>query len=224
MNIPLKTTGMTTLLLIWASCLLITKHEALPQPAAPEEKQSIAPDQWEQLAAHRAPVLGDRQAPFRIVEFSDYQCPFCRAAEPILNTFVATHPTGVAVYRYDMPLTSIHRHAYSAAVAANCADRQGVGEPYQSRLFEHQQEFEKIDWSLLAKQVGVNDIRSFEDCIRTVLPTNHIQADLDLGKSLGLSRTPTIFVNGELLSNSISANTLSALYDKAEKDRPRHEF
>jgi len=172
---------------------------------------------WRELIIGRAPLLGSQPANFTIIEFSDYQCPYCAAVDPVLAGFVAHHPGDSALYRFDMPLRAIHRHAYAAAMAANCAEVQGVRVPYQSLLFQHQKELATTDWVFLAKQGGVTNLDSFAHCIQDQTPRDHIESDLDKGKALGIKGTPTFIINGDLLSGGISNDRLEQMYGEVQR-------
>ena len=164
-------------------------------------------------------LLGTPTGSFKIVEFSDYQCPYCAAVDPILAGFVAHHPDDAAVYRYDMPLKAIHRYAYAAAVAANCAQAEGVRFQYQSLLFQHQKELAAIDWVSLATQSGVTNTDSFARCVQNDAQRDHIQGDMEKAQSVGVKGTPTFIVNGTLLSGDLSDSRLERLYAKAQRSR-----
>lgn len=182
-------------------------------------KQSIVRQvpEWQSLIIGRTPSLGAESAQFVIIEFSDYQCPFCGMADSVLAKFAARHAGDVVVYRYDMPLRQIHRYAFVAALAANCAELQGVIEPYQSLLFQHQKEFATLDWTALAKQAGVVNADAFAKCVRDTTPRNRILNDIEKGESIGISSTPSFLINGTLLSGELSGDKLESLYGDIRK-------
>jgi protein-disulfide isomerase len=212
MNRNLTNGVITAFLALWVLALATSKGRDLMRNRAAVKASVRVIANWQQLMTGRAPVLGKPVASFKIVEFSDYQCPFCGTADPILAKFAAQHPNDVAIYRYDMPLQQVHRYAYAASVAANCAELQGVREPYQSLLFQHQKEFATLDWTALAKQGGVPDTDSFAQCIRDAVPRDHIRKDIEAGKALGIAQTPTIIMNGAFLSDGLSEDKLESVY------------
>ncbi len=173
---------------------------------------------WNTLTTRRDPVFGDHRASFKIVEFMDYQCPFCAIVDPVLNEFVANHAGDVALYRYDMPLTDIHRYAYKASIAAACAQLQGVGAKYHSLLFQHQKELPSLDWSSLARQSGVINVDLFTSCVKAEAPKEQINRDIWQGMLLGINATPTVIIDGEIVSNRFSGDALERLY-KRRKNR-----
>jgi protein-disulfide isomerase len=218
----------TLMLIIWVLGLAASKgHDYLLDRASAKAAKAIDSSidaSWQKLTLERVPVLGVPSASFKIVEFSDYQCPFCRIADAVLAKFVARHPNDAVVYRYDMPLQQIHRYAYTASVAANCAELQGIREPYQSLLFQHQREFATIDWTALAKQGGITNADSFAQCIRDETPGDHIRKDIARAESMGITGTPSFLVNGKLLTEGFSDERLESLYQSRKQQGFGHDF
>lgn len=212
----LSGTFITLFLALWILVLAVSKGLELRRDRATAKGGTRTISNWQHLITGRVPVMGASTSSIKIIEFSDYQCPFCGIADPVLARFVAQHPNEVVVYRYDMPLQEIHRYAYEASLAANCAELQDVREPYQSLLFHHQKEFNTIDWTALAKESGVADTNSFAQCVRDVTPRNRIDEDIKAGKSLGIAQTPTLIVNGVLFAGELSMDSLESLY--ADRD------
>ena len=169
-------------------------------------------EDWGTLVRNRAPLLGSANAGFKIVEFSDYQCPYCRIADPILVHFYSQHPNDVVVYRYDLPLQQIHPYSFLAAIAANCAELQGVKEPYQSLLFSHQKQFATVDWVSLARQAGVSDGGKFARCMKDDVPDRHVKQDVSIAQAMQIESTPSILVNGSLIQGPITEERLEILF------------
>jgi protein-disulfide isomerase len=177
---------------------------------------------WQTLTTERNPIIGRQTAKMTIMEFVDYQCPYCARVDPIIVDFATRHSSDVAVYRYNLPLQQIHPHAYQAAIAANCAEVQGVREPYQSALFLHQKEFATIDWTVLAKQNGVQDTEGFSRCVKEEKPRDHILKDIKTAESLGIEGTPSFIINGTLYTSGLNEEMLESHYK--EMDRKEHGF
>lgn len=207
--------AMTIILVIWVIAIAASKgHDFLLERASAAVNEAT----WQRLVTGRVPVMGTSGASFRIVEFSDYQCPFCALADTALAKFVARHPEDVVVYRYDMPLTHIHRYAYAASIAANCAEMQGVRERYQSLLFLNQKKFSTIDWTELAKQGAIPNSDSFAHCVREQVPKDQILKEMKLSDSLEITATPSFFINGTRLAQGLSSDKLESLYEDMHKD------
>lgn len=212
----------TVALVVWLCTMLGAKGRQLVQRSHGDmATEARITKHWQELVDGRAPVLGTPSARLKIVEFSDYQCPYCAAAEPVLTAFVASHSAETALYRFDFPLETIHRYSYPAAVAANCAELQGITVPYQSLLFEHRDEFASLNWTALAKQGGVGDADAFARCIQEDTPHNRIRKDMAQGKDqIGITATPTFIINRELITGVLSESKLEALY--WSMDHPHH--
>lgn len=146
------------------------------------------------------PFLGDADAPVTIIEFSDFQCPFCgkffiESEKQIIQNYVNT---GKAKFVYrDFPL-SFHPEATPAAEAAECANEQGKFWEFHDNLFENQASLSTALYQDLAEKYNL-DIGKFEQCIGTRKYQSEVQADFDYGSSIGVSGTPTIFINGNVI-------------------------
>jgi len=146
------------------------------------------------------PVLGNASAPVTLVEFGDFQCPFCKkfhdeARKEILNTYVETGKVKI-VYR-DFPLENIHPAARPAAEAAECADEQGKFWPYHDALYTRQDELAKgtMDYVALARELGM-DKAAFEKCVKDEKYKDEVTKDYDDGVKVGVDGTPALFING----------------------------
>lgn len=149
-----------------------------------------------------APTLGDPQAPLTLVEFSDFECPFCA------RYFQATWPqlkqeyvrTGKIRYVFrDLPLEHIHKNASKAAEAAHCAGEQDQYWPMHDRLFAHQKALALDELPKHAEAVGLV-LPEFKECLDSGRHAEKIRQSLAEGKKAGIRGTPTFFVgltNGE---------------------------
>ena len=148
-----------------------------------------------------APFVGSENAPVTIIEFSDYECPFCsrfytETEIQIRNDYVDTGKVKL-VYK-DFPLSSLHPSAQKAAEAARCAGDQGKYWEMHDILFEKQQEWASLGVSKTAEYAATLglDGGQFSSCLSTGKYTSAVQKDFNEGSSLGVSGTPTFFVNG----------------------------
>jgi protein-disulfide isomerase len=145
---------------------------------------------------------GDAEAPVRIMEFSDYQCPACQdffhRTKPFLDREFVEEGKALFVY-FDFPLASIHPNAFLAARAARCAGDQDAYWPYHDRLFQTQPEWSGLSdpagrFENLAGDVGL-DRSEFRSCLRSDRYADVVTANMRLGEQLGVSGTPSIILD-----------------------------
>lgn len=173
-----------------------TLNQPSPTPTAPSPGAAQPPARQE-IDLDDDPVLGDPNAPVTIVSFEDYQCPFCgRAFQQTLPLLKEEYiDTGKAklVFR-DFPL-SFHPNAQSASEASECADDQGKFWEYHDDLFNNQNSLGKELYIQLAEKNGL-DVEEFTQCIDSGEFREEVQNDFAYGSSVGVSGTPTFFING----------------------------
>ena len=166
--------------------------QAQPSPT-PTQQQPIR----QNIDLGDAPVLGDKNAPVTIVEFSDFQCPYCgrfftQTLPSIKKDYIDTGKAKL-VFR-DFPL-SFHPNAAPAAEAAECANEQGKYWGYHDKLFENQDSLSSELYLTLAEELGL-DSDKFKTCIESNKYSEEVQADFSYGAKVGVSGTPTFFING----------------------------
>jgi protein-disulfide isomerase len=146
-------------------------------------------------------VRGNPKAPVMIVEFSDFQCPYCQAVESTLKTVLAKHENQVALAFRDLPLSQIHAQAMGAAEAARCAGEQGKFWEYHDLLFANQN---KLDRNGLLEQAHTLklDEKQFDSCITSEKYKAQIAQDEQDGRRAGLNGTPGFFINGVFLNGA----------------------
>ncbi|MFH1098889.1 MAG: DsbA family protein [Candidatus Uhrbacteria bacterium] len=127
-----------------------------------------------------------------IVEFSDFECQFCRQAFPIIRSVVASHADRVRYVYRDFPVDSIHSTARDAAEAAQCAHEQGKFWSYHDKLFQSADTLDANLLAQLARQVGL-DGQQFDACVASRRFADEVQRDVDAGITLGVRGTPTWF-------------------------------
>lgn len=146
------------------------------------------------------PELGAKDAPITIVEFSDFQCPFCGRAEPTLKQVREKYGDKVRVIYMDFPL-GIHDHALDAASAGRCAGEQGKFWQFHDAMFADQTKLTPADLKANAKKLGL-DTAKFNDCLDKGKYKAEIESDLAQGKDLGIDGTPAFFINGRPLTGA----------------------
>ena len=166
------------------------------------------------IPAEGFPSLGPRDAPIVMVEFSDFQCPFCkRFHDETLQPLLAAFPGKIRfVYRH-LPLTSIHSEAFPSAEASMCANEQNSFWQYHDKLFENQDKLGRELYLQLASELGL-DNAAFEDCLNSQKYKDVVQKDLDFAINLGVSSTPTFFINGLAVVGAQPLDVFKQVIDK----------
>ena len=158
-------------------------------------------------------ALGPADAPITIVEFSDFECPFCRRwhAE-VYKPLLAAYPGKIRLVYRNLPLTSIHPDALAAAEAAMCAGEQDVYWKYHDKLFSSESLGNSI-YVRYAQELGLN-MSTFEACLSDHKYQKAIEADSDFAINLGIRSTPTFFINGLAIVGAQPLDVFKQVIDK----------
>jgi protein-disulfide isomerase len=159
------------------------------------------------------PVLGPDDAPITLIEFSDYECPYCkRWHDETFDRLLEAFPGQIRFVYRDFPLTSIHPNAAPAAEAANCAHEQERFWDFHRKLFSTSALNSKayLDY---ASELGL-DMATFEECVSSRRYQDEVMADLEWAVNLGISSTPTFFVNGIALVGAQPFDVFSEVISK----------
>jgi protein-disulfide isomerase len=159
------------------------------------------------------PFKGAEKAPVTIVKFEDFQCPFCKQVQPTFVELLKRYDGKVRLVHKDLPLESIHPLALHAAEAARCAGEQGKFWVYHDKLYSVAPELSPEDLKTYAKEVGLN-VESFDRCFTSEKYKAVVQKDLSEGTQLGLTGTPTFFINGREISGAQPIEAFSAIIDQ----------
>jgi len=181
--------------------------QAAPQPTpTPAAETTPSEPQLVRVSLDDDPVKGDPDAPVTIIEFSDFQCPFCsrfyQQTLPLIEkNYIETGKVKL-VYR-DLPLASIHPNAIPSHIAAECADEQGKFWEYHDALFENQSQWNRLGLDELKnvfKQYADDlelDAASYDACLDSSDIVDEINEDLSDARTLGATGTPTFFIGTE---------------------------
>jgi protein-disulfide isomerase len=172
-----------------------------------------------ELSLAGEPFKGSETAPVTIVKFEDYQCPFCKQVQPTFNELLSRYNGKVKLVHKDLPLESIHPQARQAAEAARCAYEQGKFWEYHDKLYANSPKAGADDLRSYAKEVDLN-VDSFDRCFASGKYKAVVQKDLNEGVQLGLTGTPTIFINGREISGNQPLEAFEAIIDD-ELARPK---
>ena len=157
------------------------------------------------------PFEGKADAKVVVQEYSDFQCPACGAAYPLVKQLVAQYKDSVRFEYKHFPLTQIHVNAYNAALASECANDQGKFWAYHDKLFENQTSLSTSDLKKYAADLNL-DTAKFNACLETRAKKKVVEADLQAGNALKVPGTPTFFVNGVMTdANGISTAIKNAV-------------
>ena len=167
----------------------------------------------EMLETTDDPYFGFQQAELVIVEFADFQCPFCKEAYLTVKKIREEYQDRVKIIYRDLPDLTSHPDALNAAIAAECADEQGRFWPYHDKLFANQNNLTVENLKLLATQSGLN-LSQFNQCLDNNKYAAEVQNDLQDGLKFGIIGTPTFFINGNKVPGNIPYETFKAIIEK----------
>ena len=168
----------------------------------------------------RAPAIGSENAPVTLVEFSDFQCPFCARLVPALKQVEHEFGDEVRIVYRHFPITSIHPLAFKAAEASVCAQDQGKFWPMHDLIFEEQNRVSLADLKDKARRLGL-DQREFDACLDSGRHAELVVHDFEEGQKAGVSGTPATFVNGIRLE--AGAVSFEVLADAIRKELARRK-
>jgi protein-disulfide isomerase len=149
----------------------------------------------------KGPSRGEKNAPITIVEFSDFQCPYCVRAEPTVAQLVAAYPGKIRVVYRDYPLP-IHPLAPKAAEASHCADDQGKYWEMHDKLFSVDGKLEVENLKKYARDLGLNG-DNFDKCLDSGEKAKVVAEHQKAAEGLGVTSTPAFFINGRLVSGAV---------------------
>ena len=150
-----------------------------------------------------------------VVEFGDFECPYCGAAEPTVHEVDSERPGAVRWVWKNLPLTSIHPRALPDAVAAECAYDQNHFWEMHDLLFQNQGAQSDSDLVNYAQQIGL-DIPTWQSCLNSDPPMQRISADEDMASRARVDGTPTFFINGVAVVGAVPLDQLLAAVDAAQ--------
>jgi protein-disulfide isomerase len=157
----------------------------------------LEPPRVQVATAGSDPASGPETAAVTIVEFSDYQCPFCGRVTPTMAQVMKTYGGKVRRVFKDFPLPN-HPEAPKASEAARCAGDQGKYWEMHERLFADQSRLQVPELKATAAKLGLNKA-AFDQCLDSGKFSAHVQADMEQGQKLGVNSTPTLYINGRPL-------------------------
>ncbi len=194
----------------------ITRVSSTQTAGLPGAAVTALPSSASQSASSgESPSLGPANAPVTIVEYSDFECPYCkRFRDETLDTIMSQYNGRVRLVFRNFPLTSIHPQAFNAAMAAECAYEQGKFWEMHDLLFANQDQLGATLYKRLASQLNL-DQQTFNECYDQGRYGNVINRDLSDGQSAGVQGTPTFFINNKMVEGAQPFDAFAAAIDQA---------
>lgn len=158
------------------------------------------------------PALGPKTAPVTLVNFGDYECAGCANLENNLSAIRAEYGNQVRIVWKDMPNSSQHPEAISAAVAAHCAGEQDAFWSYHNLLMQNSANLEPALYLQIADELELKS-KPFARCLEDESTLPLVQRGFDEGLALGITATPTIFINGERYTGAMTTSEISRVID-----------
>jgi protein-disulfide isomerase len=196
-----------------------TAQQAIVPPAQAPGAQAAGPEANPAFTRYDIPTegfpsLGPEDAEIVVVEFSDYQCPFCkRWFDQVYQPLLAAYPGQIRLVFRNLPLTSIHPDAMSAAVASMCAEEQGSFWQFHDKLFSDEYGLGRNAYTRYATDLEL-DTAAFESCLDSGKFDQFLQEDMDFSLNLGVRSTPTFFVNGLAVVGAQPLDVFKQVIDK----------
>jgi len=182
-----------------------------------ERNKPLSEEKVAKLTAGNAPQFGPRDAKVTIVEFSDFQCPFCSRAANAVHSLKEKYGDKVHFVFRQFPL-SFHENAHISAQASLAAHDQGKFWEFHDKLFANQQKLDRNSLEGYAQELKL-DVPKFKKALddKTFAPT--VDAELKLGEEVAVDGTPTMFLNGKRVSNPTDVAAISKEIDEALKSK-----
>jgi protein-disulfide isomerase len=151
-------------------------------------------------------VLGNPDAPVTLLEYGDYECPYCAAAAPVLRRVVEESDGQVRLVFRNFPLAGVHPFALTAALAVEAAGAEGVFWPMHELVFSRQERLDDAALRAYAEELGLDGSRVVGDAAQVF--GDKVEADFAAGLEAGVGGTPTVFIDGRLYAGRVEASAL----------------
>jgi protein-disulfide isomerase len=220
----MKSVGEFVVTSVLAACALVTTGVLLRREFISPSAPSTANNEPVYIKEWRANLgaglrIGPTPARIDLIEFSDFECPFCGNFYRKLKTIRAKYPNqiGVTYVHYPLPM---HRFAIPTARVAECSGDQGRFEAMHDQLFEGQDQFGLKPWDDYATAAGVPDMAAFDACIKKTDPIPRVEEGKALGAKLDVKGTPTIIINGWKLGRPPTEAELDQMVQRILAGKP----
>ena len=186
--------------------------ESLKAKSGANVKVMLDPPRYTVATSAADPVRGNAAAPITIVEFSDYQCPFCARVNPTLDRVRQTYGDRVKIVFKDFPLPN-HPQAPKASEAARCAGEQNKYWEMHDAMFANQRALDVPALKQTARALGL-DGASFDQCLDSGKWVTAVQAGMAEGQKMGVNSTPTLYVNGRPVIGAMPFENFKSIIDE----------
>ena len=188
-----------------------------PAPAPARRPSGPDPDKVYDVKLGSSPIKGAADAKVTIVEFSDFQCPYCGRVGPTLAKLLEDYPDDVRIVYKHLPL-SFHKDALPAAKASAAASRQGKFWEMHDQLFVNQRDLSEARFAEIAKNLGL-DVGQFDEDYKSAAVATEVAQDMSEARRLGVTGTPGFFVNGRFSSGAKPYESFKAMVDQELKKK-----
>lgn len=189
---------------------LVWSTIARPQEYSPAQEGGKEVPQWRTIASV-GHARGAATASVTLVEFTDYQCPACRAFEFTLDELLRRNVADLRIVYRHFPLKDIHPHALAAANAAECAAAQSRFNEWHRVVFAAQDSLGVLEWGTLGKRAQIPDSAKFERCVQSDEHRAIVDRDVKAANGLQLHATPSILINDSLFTGARSLEVLQGM-------------
>ena len=163
------------------------------------------------VSADDDPFIGPEDAPVTIVQFAEFQCPYCGRAKEVIDQVMERYDGKIKMVYRDFPL-SFHDRAIPAAIAANCAGEQGQYWPMFDALMSNQRALADSDLTGHATKIGL-DLDKWNTCRKDPAQAAEVQKDFEDGTKAGVQGTPAFFINGIFLNGAVPLEQFTTIID-----------
>ena len=193
---------------------LVQAHLAKLTKSNPVEVYFKKPKLQVPVEAGDAPMTGKKDAGVTIVEFSDFQCPFCSRGAEIVTQIKKKYGGKVKIAFKHFPLP-MHHDARAVAEASMCVHEQNADKfwSFHDLVFKNQDKLDKASLEKFVKDVKA-DVKKYNECMDSKKFADYVKKDMEYGEKIGVKSTPTFFVNGQLISGAVPLETFSEIIDE----------
>jgi Na+/H+ antiporter NhaA len=206
-TLGILTAAVGSAILTWTLFLVVSRLPAPLRARALLGRSDVIVDLVDPVDLGRDHVRGPEDASVTLVEYADFECPYCGQAETVIRELLSDFGDLRYVWRH-LPLTDVHPHARLAAEASEAASAQGAFWPMHDLLISHQDALTPQDLVAYAEQLGL-DVKQFTNDLRMNKWSDRVDSDMESGDLSGVAGTPSFFVNGQRQAGAYDIATLS---------------